>query len=54
MEMTLTATYKIMSENTGKEVPTQGRDNNPAHKEFFNSLISDLKLKKKNIDIDAY
>jgi len=27
----------------------EGRDNNPTHKDFFNSLISDLKLKKKNM-----
>ena len=26
----------------------EGRDNNPAHKEFFNSLISDLKRRKRS------
>jgi hypothetical protein len=25
----------------------EGRDNNPAHDEFFNSLISDLKKKNQ-------
>ena len=27
----------------------EGRDNNPAHKEFFNSLISDLKKKNTHV-----
>ena len=45
-----------ISESTWEDIPTkytialralfEGRDNNPAHEEFFNSLIS--ALKKKN------
>jgi len=52
----LFAYHHIWAESTGKNIPIiliamrallEGRDNNPAHEEFFNSLISGLKKKNQ-------